>query len=120
MPLLPVTDKILVYGHPACPAVPPVTAMLAQAKVAYEYINIRQDGQAATLVRTINGGNESVPTLVFPDGSTLTEPSAGALKRKLEAMGYHVGPLAWLLGNSWLLITMVVILFALLRFLGIL
>lgn len=113
-------EKIVVYGHPACPAVPPVRAMLAHAKVAYEYINIRQDGQAAALVRTMNDGNESVPTLVFPDGSTLTEPSAGVLKRKLEVMGYRVGPVAWLLGNSWLLITAVIILFALLRFLEIL
>lgn len=112
-------EKILIYGHPACPAVPPVRAMLAQAKVAYEYINIRQDGQAAVLVRTINGGNESVPTLVFPDGTTLTEPSTGDLKRKLEAMGYRVSPLAWLLGNSWLLITGVIVLLALLRLLGI-
>ena len=112
-------EKILIYGHPACPAVPPVRALLAQAKVAYEYINIRQDGQAAALVRTINGGNESVPTLVFPDGTTLTEPSTGDLKRKLEAMGYRVSPLAWLLGNSWLLITGVIVLFALLRLLGI-
>lgn len=119
MALSPVTEKIVVYGHPACPAIPPVRAMLAQAKVAHAYINIRQDGQAAALVRTINGGNESVPTLVFPDGSTLTEPSAGVLKRKLEALGYRVGPLAWLLGNSWLLITALIILFALLRFLGI-
>lgn len=112
-------EKILVYGHPACPAVPPVRAMLAQAKVAYEYINIRQDGQAAAHVRTINGGNESVPTLVFPDGTTLTEPSISVLKHKLEAMGYRVGPLAWLLGNGWLLIIGVFILFALFRFLGI-
>lgn len=113
------SEKILVYGHPACPAVPPVRAMLAQANVAYEYINIRQDGQAAVRVRTINGGNESVPTLVFPDGTTLTEPSTSVLKRKLEAMGYQVSPLAWLLGNSWLLVMGVVVLFALLRLFGI-
>lgn len=112
-------EKIVVYGHPACPAVPPVRAMLAQAKVLYDYINIRQDGQAAALVRTINGGNESVPTLVFPDGTTLTEPSPSALKRKLEALGYRVSPLAWLLGNSWLLITGFIVLFALLRLFGI-
>jgi mycoredoxin len=112
-------EKILVYGHPGCPAVPPVTAMLAQAKVAYDYVNIRQQPQAAAQVRTINNGNENVPTLVFPDGTTLTEPSAGELKRKLEALGYRVGPLAWLLGNSWLIITGLITLFALLRFLEI-
>ena len=93
--------------------------MLSQAKVAYDYVNIRQQPQAAAQVRAINNGNESVPTLVFPDGSTLTEPSAGELKRKLEAMGYRVGPLAWLMGNGWLLVTGLIILFALLRFLEI-
>lgn len=93
--------------------------MLSQAKVAYDYVNIRQQPQAAAQVRAINNGNESVPTLVFPDGSTLTEPSAGELKCKLEAMGYRVGPLAWLMGNGWLLVTGLIILFALLRFLEI-
>jgi len=112
-------EKILVYGHAGCPAVPPVTAMLTQAKVAFEYINIRQQPDAAAQVRAINNGNESVPTLVFPDGSTLTEPSASELKRKLETMGYRIGLLAWIIGNSWLIITGLIILFALLRFLEI-
>ena len=113
-------EKIVVYGHPTCPSVGPIKAMLTRAKVDYAYVNIRQDAQAAALVRSINQGNESVPTLVFPDGSTLTEPSTSAVKRKLEAMGYQVGLLTWLIGNSRLIITGLLILFALLRFLEIL
>ncbi len=114
------TARILVYGHPACPAVGPVKAMLAQVQVEFDYVNIRQDPGAAARVRAINGGNESVPTLVFPDGSTLTEPSASALKHKLEAMGYRVSLWAWLVGNSWLILMGGILLFALLRFLEIL
>lgn len=114
------TEKILVYGHGGCPAVPPVTAMLTQAKVAFEYVNIRQQPDAAAQVRAINNGNESVPTLVFPDGSTLTEPSVNEVKRKLTAMGYRIGPVAWLIGNGWRITTALLILFALLRFLEIL
>lgn len=114
------SKPITVYGHPTCPGVGPVRAMLAQSKVEYTYINIRQDAEGAATVRTINNGNESVPTLLFPDGSTLTEPSVGEIKQKLEALGYQVSPLAWLLGNLWRIITGLVILFALLRFLGIL
>lgn len=93
--------------------------MLQQVKADFDYINIRQEPQAAAFVRSVNHGNESVPTLLFPDGSTLTEPSASELKRKLESMGYHVPWWAWLVGNSWLLIMGAVILFALLRFLEI-
>lgn len=94
--------------------------LLAQAKVPYDYIDITRDPTAAAKVRAINDGNESVPTLVFPDGSSLTEPTAGQLKQKLESLGYRVGPLAWLIGNGWRIVTGAVILYAVLRFFEIL
>ena len=113
------SGKITVYGHPACPAIGPVKGLLAKSKVKFEYINIRQDSAAATHVRAINNGNESVPTLVFPDGSTLTEPSVRELKAKLESLGYKVGPVAWLIGNIWLVFIIAGVLIAILRFLGV-
>jgi mycoredoxin len=92
-------DPIIVYGHPICPSLGPVKGLLTQSKVKFEYIDIHQDSEAAARVRAINNGNESVPTLVFPDGSTLTEPTFGELKSKLESLGYKVGLVAWLIGN---------------------
>ena len=56
---------------------------LDRAGINYAYVNIRQDEAARARVREINGGCESVPTLVFPDGSTLTEPSTSLLNQKL-------------------------------------
>jgi mycoredoxin len=109
---------ITLYGHPTCPAVGPVKGLLASAKVKFVYINIQQDSAAAARVRAINHGAESVPTLVFPDGSTLTEPTVGELKAKLESIGYQVGLLAWLIGNSWRILIAAGILIGLLRFLG--
>ena len=111
------TDKLTLYGHAACPDVPPIKGMLSQAKVAYDYVDIHRDAKAAAVVRSINNGNESVPTLVFPDGSTLTEPSANQLKRKLETLGYHVGLWPLIIGNGWRIVIGAVILFAVLRFL---
>ena len=93
-------DAIIVYGHPACPNLGPVKGILTQSKVKFEYIDIHQDSVAAARVRTINNGNESVPTLVFPDGSTLTEPTVGELQDKLKSLGYKVGFLTWLIGYS--------------------
>ena len=93
-------DTIIVYGHPTCPGIGPVKGLLTQAKVKFEYIDIHQDGVAAARVRTINNGNESVPTLVFPDGSTLTEPTVGELQSKLKSLGYKTGLAAWLMGYS--------------------
>ncbi|MFN8439952.1 MAG: glutaredoxin domain-containing protein [Caldilineaceae bacterium] len=113
------SESITLYGHATCPGVPPVKAMLSQAKVPYRYVDIHQDQQAAATVRSINNGNESVPTLVFPDGSTLTEPSGNQLKRKLEELGYKVGLLAWILGNGWQIVTGLVILYGVLRLFGV-
>lgn len=111
------SEKIIVYGHPTCPMIPPVLGLLSQTDAGYEYINIRRDSAAAERVREINKGYESVPTLIFPDGSTLTEPSVRQLQQKLASMGHRVPLQAVLLGNAHLLVTGGIVLFALLRFL---
>jgi mycoredoxin len=113
------TDKIILYGHMFCPSLGPVRGVLAQAKVDYTYINIHKDPDAAATVRSINNGYESVPTLVFPDGSTLTEPSIGQLKSKLESVGYRVGPLAWLVGYFWVVLFVGLMVLAVLRSMGV-
>ncbi len=52
-------------------------------KVEYCWIDIDHDEAAEAFVRQVNHGNRSVPTIVFPDGSILVEPSNLALKEKL-------------------------------------
>jgi mycoredoxin len=93
--------KIILYAHPTCPSVYPVRGMLKQAEADFEYINIYEDDAAREHVREINSGYESVPTLIFPDGSTLTEPSESQLRRKLQQMGYIVPFTAIIIGNFW-------------------
>lgn len=43
--------------------------------IAYREVNIEQDDAAAEFVMSVNGGNRTVPTLRFPDGLALTNPS---------------------------------------------
>jgi mycoredoxin len=112
-------NKIILYAHPACPGVFPVKSMLNQAEADYEYINIYEDPFAREHVRDINNGYESVPTLVFPDGSTLTEPDERELRRKLQAMGYKVPLLAIITGNLWKIVMVAGIVLALLRGFGV-
>jgi mycoredoxin len=50
--------------------------------IPYEFINIEEDEQAADLVIKVNRGARSVPTILFPDGSILVEPSARELAAK--------------------------------------
>lgn len=111
---------IRMYGHNACPMVPPVLGALRNSKADFEYINIHKDVAARQLVRDINNGNETVPTLIFPDGSTLVEPSGDQLYKKLKSMGYKVPITTWFIGNITYVVVAVVILFALLRFFGVL
>ncbi len=83
-------NKIILYGRPACAMVPSVQNTLKRAGVVYEYVDIYNVLEARERVREINHGYESVPTLAFPDGSTLTEPSMGQLQAKLQSLGYEV------------------------------
>lgn len=54
--------------------------------VAYEYVDVETDTSASEKVIEINGGMRSIPVIVFPDGTHLTEPSDNALKEKLESL----------------------------------
>lgn len=54
--------------------------------VPYTDIDIEQDPAAAKIVREVNKGNQNVPTIVFPDGSVLVEPSNAVLEQKLTAL----------------------------------
>jgi mycoredoxin len=52
--------------------------------ITYESINIEEDDQAAEYVSRVNRGYKSVPTIVFPDGSILVEPSQRELASKFS------------------------------------
>lgn len=54
--------------------------------VSFTDIDIEEHPEAAEIVRQVNNGRQSVPTIVFPDGTTLTEPSNAVLEQKLTAL----------------------------------
>jgi mycoredoxin len=51
--------------------------------IVYDEIDIEQDQAAARFVMSVNGGNQTVPTLRFADGSSLTNPSLAEVKKRL-------------------------------------
>lgn len=55
------------------------------AGVRYSEVNIEEHPDAAALVERVNGGNQTVPTLVFPDGSAATNPSLADVRARLAA-----------------------------------
>jgi len=58
-------------------------AQLGREQIPFVEVDIEVDPQAAALVESVNGGNQTVPTLVFEDGTALTNPSIGQVKAAL-------------------------------------
>ena len=56
---------------------------LERARVALTEVDIETDPAAAAVVELVNDGDQTVPTMVFPDGSTLTNPSMNEVLAKL-------------------------------------
>lgn len=83
-------EKLIVYGHDFCPMVPVIRAILDESSVEYDYIDILRNQAGRQDVRRINHGYESVPTLLFADGSHLTEPSMIDLRAKLHELGVEM------------------------------
>jgi mycoredoxin len=52
----------------------------------YDVVDIEQHPDAAEIVERVNGGNQTVPTLVYRDGSAQTNPSVMQVKEKLAAL----------------------------------
>jgi mycoredoxin len=60
-------------------------AGLESAGIDFTEVNIEQDPAAADLVMNLNGGNRTVPTVVFPDGTAATNPSLAEVRTRLAA-----------------------------------
>jgi mycoredoxin len=79
-------EQIKVYGTTWCPDCVRAKQVLGRLKIPYTWIDISDDPEAIEYVVKVNHGNRSVPTIVFPDGSVLVEPSNAALEKKLASI----------------------------------
>ena len=60
--------------------------VLKSAGITYDEVDIERDAAAAEFVGSVNGGNRTVPTVKFADGSTLINPAADEIKAKLAQL----------------------------------
>lgn len=74
------------YGAEWCGDCRRSKRFMDENKVKYDYIDVEADASASEKVIEINGGMRSIPVIVFPDGSHLTEPSDNDLKAKLVSL----------------------------------
>ena len=78
------SEPIVMYTTPWCGDCRRAKRLFAALRVPYTEVNVERDTQAANLVRQLNHGMQSVPTIIFPDGVRLTEPSHQALEAQLR------------------------------------
>jgi mycoredoxin len=76
---------LTLYSTPWCGYCHRLKAQLQREGISFEVVDIEQQPEAAEVVQRVNGGNQTVPTLVFQDGSALTNPSLMQVKAKLAA-----------------------------------
>ena len=78
--------QITLYGAAWCGDCRRSKKFLDSHKVEYNYIDVEADETASDRVIEINGGLRSIPVILFPDGSHLTEPADKDLEAKLVAL----------------------------------
>jgi mycoredoxin len=79
------SDLVTMYSTVWCGYCRRLKDQMDREGIAYQVIDIEDDPKAADLVMAVNGGNQTVPTIVFPDGSALTNPSLAQIKQQLAA-----------------------------------
>jgi mycoredoxin len=79
-------QPLIMYTTPWCAFCRRLKSQLARDGIEVTEVDIEQEPEAADYVMSVNGGFQTVPTMVFPDGSALTNPSATAVKQRLSEL----------------------------------
>lgn len=76
-------QPLTMYSTTWCAFCRRLKSQLAAEGIEIDEVNIEEDPAAADYVMSVNGGFQTVPTLVFSDGSAMTNPSLADVKQRL-------------------------------------
>jgi mycoredoxin len=79
-------QPLTMYTTTWCAFCKRLKSQLAREGIEISEVNIEEDPAAADYVMSVNGGNQTVPTVVFPDGSAMTNPSAAQVRQRLHEL----------------------------------
>lgn len=77
------TTGFTMYSTPWCGYCHRLKGQLKREGIEFDEVDIEQVPEAADIVEKANNGNQTVPTLVFADGTALTNPSLAQIKAQL-------------------------------------
>ena len=80
------SQRVTMYCTPWCGFCRRLKSQLAREGIEVAEVDIEQDPSAADYVMSVNGGMQMVPTVLFSDGTALTNPSAAQVRERLAAL----------------------------------
>jgi mycoredoxin len=80
---VPEAGSITMFSTSWCGYCARLKQQLGKQGIGFTEVNIEEVAGTAEIVESVNGGNQTVPTVIFPDGSTATNPSLADVKAKL-------------------------------------
>ncbi|WP_088315814.1 mycoredoxin [Kineosporia sp. R_H_3] len=81
----PAPGTITMYSTTWCGYCQRLKKQLDREGIGYTEVNIEHVPDAAEFVMQVNNGNQTVPTVLFPDGTASTNPSLAEVKARLSA-----------------------------------
>jgi mycoredoxin len=81
-----VSQPLMMYTTPWCGYCRRLKGQLAREGIEVTEVDIERDPAAADYVMSVNGGSQTVPTVVLPDGTALTNPSAARIREYLREL----------------------------------
>lgn len=81
----PAAGSVVMYSTTWCGYCKRLKSQMDREGIAYSEVNIENEPDAAEFVMQVNNGNQTVPTLLFPDGTAATNPSLAEVKARLSA-----------------------------------
>jgi mycoredoxin len=81
----PPADTLTIYSTTWCGYCRRLKRQLDREGIGYAEVDIEHVPDAAAYVESVNNGNQTVPTVVFPDGTAATNPSVAEVRRRLAA-----------------------------------
>lgn len=82
---LPAEGTVTMYSTTWCGYCRRLKTQLDSVGIGYTEVNIEEEPGAAAFVEQVNGGNQTVPTVLFPDGSAAANPSLAQVRERLAA-----------------------------------
>ncbi len=80
------SGSVTMYTTPWCGYCHRLKGQMDREGISYEVVDIEQQPDAADIDERVNNGNQTVPTLVYADGSAQTNPSLAQVKEKLATL----------------------------------